>query len=563
MTRKAQLPDGTVLEFPDGTADTVIDGVVKQHLSAAPQQTSAQPDRVADVSLSDLVTGNRGPENIPSVLSSEFEKAAGGDSFGGRLGYSASQVIPSLFKGDAGVRQRAVEAVPGSKVETDASGAEIVVTPQGERFYVNKPGLDFDDVLRFGGQVASFLPAGRLVRGATIPARAAQAGAGAAATDVVGQAASGQGVDATQTATTGLLGAAGQGAADLLVRGGKAAAAAVTPELRKVFDTAKARGIDLFPWQVAGSNFPAKARGVAAAAPFSGAGKRTAAQSETFQREVAKTLGENLKPGESLTPEVVGRAADRIGKQFDAVFTPGTRVDQAFYRDILTAAKEAQDTGSDQAINAASAFLDRVRRQGQGGMNGKTLQSLDRQARALQQSGDPDRVALGGAMRDALHDVFSRHAPAGSKAAFDAARRQWANLKTIEPVVARAGTVPPQQLLGAVNATKGGRTAVARGRGGELGELGRIGQQMKPAQSSQTAENIFGGGLLVGGALNLPLALKALVAGNVGARALDSPLITRALMSPARGQLRQKVAPLVRPLPLGFAPRNAAAEEQP
>lgn len=557
MTRKAQLPDGTVLEFPDGTADTVIDGVVKQHLSAAPQQTSAQPDRVADVSLSDLVTGNRGPENIPSVLSPEFEKVAGGGSFGGRLGYSASQVIPSLFKGDAGVRQRAVEAVPGSKVETDASGAEIVVTPQGERFYVNKPGLDVDDAFRFGGNLAAFTPAGRLVRGATLAPRLVTAAAGAAATDAAGQAASGQGVDTGQVATSGAFGAFGQGIGDALMASGKAAAKAITPELRKVFDAAKARGIDLFPWQVAEGSFAGKARGVAAAAPFSGAGKRSANQSAQFQREVAKTIGEPLQQGESLTPEVLGRAADRIGKQFDAVFTPGTRVDQAFYRDVLTAAKEAQDTGSDQAINAANAFLDRVRRQGQGGMNGKTLQSLDRQARALQQSGDPDRVALGGALRDSLHNVFSRHAPAGSKAAFDAARRQWANLKTIEPVVARTGTVPPQQLLGAVNATKTGRTAVARGRGGELGELGRIGQQLKPAQSSQTAENIFGGGLLVGGALNLPLALKALAVGNVGARALDSPAVTRMLLSQNRGQARQAVAPLLRPLPLGFAPRSS------
>lgn len=126
--------------------------------------------------------------------------------------------MPSLFKGDAGVRNRALEAVPGSKMDGD----NIVVTPEGQRFYVNKPGLDVDDVFRFSGQLASFLPAGRLVRGATIPARMVQAGAGSSATDVIGQALSGQGVDPGQTAMAGAFGGFGQGGVDVALRGGTA-----------------------------------------------------------------------------------------------------------------------------------------------------------------------------------------------------------------------------------------------------------------------------------------------------------------------------------------------------
>jgi hypothetical protein len=42
---QARLPDGTVLEFEEGTPDEVIDRVVKQHVSggaSAPQQAAPQ-----------------------------------------------------------------------------------------------------------------------------------------------------------------------------------------------------------------------------------------------------------------------------------------------------------------------------------------------------------------------------------------------------------------------------------------------------------------------------------------------------------------------------------------
>ena len=44
MTIRAQMPDGTVLEFPDGTSDAVVDRVAKQHIASTKQ---AQPAPVA------------------------------------------------------------------------------------------------------------------------------------------------------------------------------------------------------------------------------------------------------------------------------------------------------------------------------------------------------------------------------------------------------------------------------------------------------------------------------------------------------------------------------------
>lgn len=45
MTKKAQLPDGTILEFPAGTPDSVIDATVKRELNVAPKTTDSSSAR--------------------------------------------------------------------------------------------------------------------------------------------------------------------------------------------------------------------------------------------------------------------------------------------------------------------------------------------------------------------------------------------------------------------------------------------------------------------------------------------------------------------------------------
>lgn len=509
--------------------------------SGSTEATPANDSRFAQ-----MISGGGQPAqhgDYPSVLGPEFEKRAGG-GIGGRIAYSASQVMPSLFKGDEGVRNRALEAVPGSRMERTEDGAEVVVTPEGQRFYVNKPGLDVDDAFRFGGQVASFLPAGRLVRG-TMGAKAVQAGVGAAATDAAGQTLSGQGVDTQQVGLSGLLGMGGQLASDGIVASGKAAAAKVTPELRALYERAKAAGINLTPAQLSNSEFVKRVATQLGKLPLAGGRQVAERQQAAGNREVARLIGENA---DSVTPQVLNNAATQIGKKFDTVFAGGMRYDRQFLGELAALRQEAAGL-DDTAKNALEALVKRVRTQAKNGtFTGHTLQSIDQQARRWA-SGGGDRQHVAEAFRESLHETFGRQAPSGVKKTWDEARRQWATLKTIEPVVARntEGGVPLAQLQGAVTATKAGSTARARGRDGDLGLLASIGQRTKAPNSSGTAEN-----MLASQAFN-PLAWGPLALASMGGLAtrgtINNAGLAPLLMRQGRGQTRQLIAPYARPLP--------------
>lgn len=553
-TYRITAPDGNQYDVTapdDATEDQVLAYAQQnyQGVGSAAASPQEQPDRVADVSMSGLVAGRRGPEKIPSVLSPEFEARAGGDSFTGKLKYSASQILPSLFKGDAGVRDRALSAVPGSRVEQDASGAEIIVTPDGGRFYVNKPGLDMDDVFRFGGQVASFLPAGRLVRGASWGTRALQAGAGAAATDAAGQAASGQGVDPTQVGLSALAGTGGQAASEALIAGGKAAAQRVR-ELRPLFDDAKKLGINLTPAQLSQSELTRRAATQLGKLPLSGGQAVLDAQQAAGNSALARMLGQKA---DAVTPDVMASAADDIGKKFDSVFSGGMRYDTQFLRELGALRQEAAAL-DDPAQNALMKLVERVRTQSKNGaITGRTLQSLDQMARKWG-SGGGDRQHVAQAFRESLHEAFGRQAPKAVKEAWDTARRQWSTLKTLEPVVARnpEGGIPLGQIQGAINATKSGRTLRARGKDGELGLLATIGQRIKAPSSSGTSENLM--------ARNW-LESLLLTPGGLATRAtLNNSTLSPLLMRHGAGQTRQLIAPALPRVAPTLVPRGLSLE---
>lgn len=120
----------------------------------------------------------------------------------------------TVFGGDEELAQVMADAVPGSKITQDANGNAVIELPSGERVYPNKPGLDSQDVLRTGANIASYLPAVRTARaisGGSTVLRAGATGALSAATNAAGQKAAGrEDIDGGEVAVAGGFGAGGE-----------------------------------------------------------------------------------------------------------------------------------------------------------------------------------------------------------------------------------------------------------------------------------------------------------------------------------------------------------------
>lgn len=357
------------------------------------------------------------------------------------------------------------------------------------------------------------------------------------------------------------LGVGGQKIANVLEASGAKAAAAITPELRKLYEYAKAKGINLTPAQLSDSAFVKRLSLMLDRLPFSGATARAQKQQAAGNDALAGLIGEKGV----VDQNAMAHAAQKLGAKFDKVFAAGAKYDTQFLREVAMLKQQADAQLDETARRTINGWIDRIKTQAQGGnMPPRVLQGLDRAAR-MAATGGGDRQQIAQAFREALHENFSRNAPKAVKAEWDQARKQYAIMKTLEPVVARnpEGGIPLQQVQGAINASKAGRTRRARGNDGELGQIASVGQRMKQASSSGTAENLQAAGLGAGALANLPATLFALSGGSLGARALNSKGLAALMMRQNPGAFRQDIAPFIPGGFLGLTPMAAAANEQP
>ena len=134
--------------------------------------------------ISQMIKGNAA-ENIPSIYDEKFNDAAGWGITGGM-----KPSMAALLGGDQDVERAVLKATPGASMSQDANGNPVVRLKNGERYYLNEPGLDINDLGRAAGKAMLFLPA---------------AGAAGLATTTTGRI---------------LAGAAASGGTDALMQGG-------------------------------------------------------------------------------------------------------------------------------------------------------------------------------------------------------------------------------------------------------------------------------------------------------------------------------------------------------
>lgn len=347
----------------------------------------------------------------------------------------------------------------------------------------------------------------------------------------------------------------------------------VDPEAAALAQRAKELGIDITAPQLSSSRMAKVLDSISAKVPFSGARAVAEKQQVQINRAVAKTIGADA---DKITPDVFDKAWFRASNEFrrlagnnDMRLTPDVMMK------LLAVEKDAGAYYGNEVQGMVRSIIDRIVQQGGSGvLPGRAFSSIDSAIGRAVRSGGEKSVPLG-AIQDVLRDAMERSLSAEDQGAWRAARVKWRNLKTLEPIIAKSqdGNIPPAALMGRVTANKAGKSAMARGRGGELGDLARIGQRFLKDQipNSGTPERLLGYGALGAGGLLAPFKVAPLVAGARGTQSvLSSPAVVDAMLGgqgtsiPLKQLMQTRVGGPLSLLGLGSAlalrPRQNAAD---
>jgi hypothetical protein len=499
---RAELHDGRVLEFPDGTDPAVIQATVKRLLS----QKAQAPEMNLD----------------PTEGMSFFEKAAAG------LGKSVADT-------GLGVRQLMGNASQQEVAESAKRDAPLMKTGAG------MGGNVFGQILQMAAPGAAL---GKVAAAAPYISSAAQA-AGFAATQPVLE-----GDSRLQNAAVGgALGAAGQGVASLAGKGISALSSKVSPEVRALYDKAMQAGIPVNAAQLSDSRVMKTLQSTLERIPFTGAQGKREVQEQAYNRAVSRTFGEDAP---KVTREVYAGAKARIGGVFERLTANNhLRVSDELLDRMGAVGSEAAKFGNDDSARAVANAIDELlgKADESGVIPGRAYQALDSKLGKLMKAGGEKSMYLG-ELRDAIRSAMDDSISAADKEAWKTARKQYKNLKTVRDLVAKEGAdgnINPALLMGRVNSSQAGKEANAMGRGGEMADLARIGRQFvrDPIPDSGTASRMATMGLLGGGAgvryddrsgLSfdpLPALLMlggAATAGRGASAAINSELAARYLM---------------------------------
>lgn len=276
--------------------------------------------------------------------------------------------------------------------------------------------------------------------------------------------------------------------------------------------------------------------------PGSGAGAEAGQVQTQFNRAVSRTFGEDAP---KITPDLLANAQKRIGGVLNGIEAGAqVQLDNQFLNTAAAIEANARASLPDSEFGVIRRQLDNVMRNLQPGdtISGTTYGNLIHKGSPLDaalNSSDANIRNYAGQIREALRDSLTRSLSPQEAAAYQEARTQYKNLKTVQPLTLRSdttggaapstGDVSPAGLRAAVNRSFGTNVAQAAPGDVPLNDLARIGQLMKEPPSSGTAERgsmlafgakaaELGGAVAAGHYAGVLPAAGTLAAGMVGGR---------------------------------------------
>lgn len=523
---EAELPDGTILEFPEGTSPDVVQRVVKQRLGIAPKEDK-------------------------SML--------------GALGAGIGQGVGNVALGAQNLLGMGLEKVgfdsAGQWLQRDAAmGKEKLageVAPYAEQYPVTAGGG------KLAGEIVATLPVGgalaKLAQGAGAAPSLVNAlrtsgfttgGTGGMGTRILGGAATGGASAALVNPDEAALGAAIGGAFPVATKvagmAGQAIGKALRPSdaMMNMANKAQQYGLPIGLGDVAENRFVQAGRSILKDAPITGGMAQSAneAKQQAFNRAVSQTFGENAP---EITPQVLEQAKKRMGSEFDRIWNNNNlMVDSDFLSKLDELQKASLKLPRNEGGSLSAEIEDLVSKMGQDAngqivIPGETANKFQSYLRRRAESSTGLRNELND-LRQGIIGAFNKSVSPEDAAALTLNRSQYKAFKTIEPLMKSAelgvagrmpNDVPAALLPNAVYRSYSTPT-------GELADLAQIGSRFLVDRTPQTGgsarallqNSAIGTGLALGGYSN-PIAAMLAAGGALGAqKALTSPQLAQAVL---------------------------------
>jgi len=432
---RAELADGRVLEFPDGTDPAVVQATVRKLLGPAPQPTGAQM-AAADTGPLDafMVAGGRKTQSIIDGILQSYLTATGDEK-------ALSGLATNVAARDA-------EFAPLQKARPVAtalgSALPAMAVPGGASSYL-------------GAAAAAALP--EVLSYGTAGERAARGGVSAAG------------------------GMIGHGIGNLVTSVLKPAGVGVNPNTAAM-DAAKRIGYKPMAGQATQNPAMLNVENYLARNPGSSGTMQTinAGNQSAVNRAAASSIGQ---AGDDVGTGMLGAAQTELGAEFTRLQTAtAPKLGDDFVAALAKIEVKNAALGSFRNPKIDTLLSKSMDLAAEGKLTGQAYKEihteLSAQATKAFKAGDAVEGQAFKTVREALDEAASQSLTPADRAAWDTVRKQWANWKTLtKGQVAEAGNVSPARVASQLRQQGPGfRTGATSG---PLVDVGRIGEGIKSA----------------------------------------------------------------------------------
>jgi hypothetical protein len=213
---------------------------------------------------------------------------------------------------------------------------------------------------------------------------------------------------------------------------------AVGPEMaRDTYD------IPIRAGQISGHRVIKSADSALQSVPLSGLQGAAEVQQTALNRAVAQTFGEDA---DKITPSVLNAACRRIGGVMQDVENRNNiQFDPQLGQDLSGILQNARNSLTEQEFGVVGRPINNLLSTVQGGeISGQSYGNLIHKGSpldAMTNNANSNIANYGGQIREALRDSLQRSLSLDDMSAYQGARAQWKNTKTIEPLTQRADVV--------------------------------------------------------------------------------------------------------------------------